>query len=242
MTPKIVFFDCAQTLIEVRWKIGEFAVETAEHLGIALKRGASDRYAALFGSLLPDFHRANQTKDKAVVRKFWIDLDRVFLSAEGVSEDRAEELVDAADERLFSKDSRVFQPFADVIPCLTRLKEKGIAMGVISNWDMSLHRVIETFGLSSFFDVVLASLEEGTEKPHPRLFQLALEKTGFKASEALHVGDDALDDLQGARDAGLRAALVDRSRTSTLAPFLASLDDLESAFSWPWQQGSPQPA
>lgn len=241
MNPKIVFFDCAQTLIEVKWKIGEFAVETAEHLGMSLKSGACDRYMALFKSRLGLYQEVNLTKDHQEVRRFWIDLDRSFLSDEGADGDMAEAMVDAADARLFHEASHVFRPFADVIPCLTRLKERGIKMGVISNWDMTLHRVLEMFGLTSFFDVVIASLEEGTEKPHPRLFELALERTGFKASEAIHIGDDAFDDLQGARSAGLRAALVDRTRTHTLAPFLASLDDLELAFSWPKNQAAIQP-
>lgn len=49
------------------------------------------------------------------------------------------------------------------------------------------------------------------EKPDPRLFEIALERSGARRDETLHVGDLYHVDVLGARAAGLRAALVDEA-------------------------------
>lgn len=239
MNPKIVFFDCAQTLIQVDWRLGDFMTDIAGQIGLHLAEGAGNRYLDLYRSRLAQYQADNMTKSRDVVRQFWLKLNADWLGLENQDVSIAESLVDAGDEKLFCAESEVFQPYNDVRPCLERLSEKGFALGIISNWDISLHRVLETFELTHYFQVVLASLEEGVEKPAKRLFQLALERTGFQAEEALHVGDDAWDDLQGARNAGMRAALIDRSRKTSVPPFLASLDRLELAFDWPLVRAEP---
>ncbi len=233
MKPKIVFFDCAQTLVKVDWNLGSFMVEVAESLNLQVPAEAGNRYLDLYRSRLGEYQRLNLTKNRDLVREFWIQINADWLSQEGLDPLRAKALVDASDQRLFSEESKVFQPFADVVPCLNRLINNGITLGIISNWDISLHRVLETFDLAKYFKVALASLEEGVEKPAKRLFEIALERTGFRAEDALHIGDDAWDDLQGARNAGMRAVLIDRTRHSSIPPFLSTLDELESAFDWP---------
>ena len=67
-------------------------------------------------------------------------------------------------------------------------------------------------GIDSMLDVVVASLEEGVEKPEPMIFKIALDRLGADPAETLHVGDSPLDDVQGARNAGLKAILLDRRK------------------------------
>jgi putative hydrolase of the HAD superfamily len=52
--------------------------------------------------------------------------------------------------------------------------------------------------------------QEEYEKPHPRIYELALERGGVDPSRALHVGDSPISDYEGAREAGMRAVLLDR--------------------------------
>ena len=49
-------------------------------------------------------------------------------------------------------------------------------------------------------------------KPHPLVFQRALEQLGLQPHEVLHVGDSDVDDVKGAKAAGLRVAWVNRTR------------------------------
>jgi FMN phosphatase YigB (HAD superfamily) len=64
-------------------------------------------------------------------------------------------------------------------------------------------------GLSQYFDVICDSCVERIEKPDPRYFQLALERSASRAETTTHVGDLYHVDVVGARRAGLGAILLD---------------------------------
>ena len=132
---------------------------------------------------------------------------------------------------LYGPDQTYFSLYPDVLPALDLLAGR-VKLGVLSNWDYSLHRILRMLGIYDRFDVVVASLEEGPEKPDPRLFGIILERLGSTASTTLHVGDDAIDDLEGARSSGLSAVLIDRSRPDTLPPFVNTLTALPGVMGW----------
>jgi len=87
-------------------------------------------------------------------------------------------------------------------------------VGLISNAQLLFTRPeLEEVGLSlEHFGPALVSSEEGWRKPSRQLFALALARAGVEAWEALHVGNDPFDDVQGAAAAGLRTCLVDDPR------------------------------
>lgn len=97
----------------------------------------------------------------------------------------------------------------DAEASLARLEARGIALGVISNWDASLDSILERLGLRRHFAVVLASGVVGVGKPSRKIFDLALAAVGARCDEAWHVGDDPGADAIGARRAGLSALLLD---------------------------------
>jgi HAD superfamily hydrolase (TIGR01549 family) len=82
-------------------------------------------------------------------------------------------------------------------------------LGVISN---SLGRNTEVdlvrTGLRNFFDVLTVSSEIGKRKPHPEIFQAALNAMGLKAEEAIMVGDNLQEDIVGAKNAGMKTVYV----------------------------------
>jgi HAD superfamily hydrolase (TIGR01509 family) len=82
-------------------------------------------------------------------------------------------------------------------------------LGVVSNANGTVREKLRRVGLAEYFEVILDSHEEGVEKPDPRIFQLALERLGARAEEAVHVGDYYHIDVVGARAAGVRAVLLD---------------------------------
>ena len=87
---------------------------------------------------------------------------------------------------------------------LARLRAGGARLAVVSNWDVSLHDVLERTGLRGLVDAVVISAELGAAKPDPAIFRAALERLGATAAEAMHVGDSMEADVAGARAAGLR--------------------------------------
>jgi putative hydrolase of the HAD superfamily len=104
-----------------------------------------------------------------------------------------------------------FRAFPDAVPALTELRAMGLRLACVSNWDVSLPSVLERCGVGGALDAVVTSAAVGARKPDPRIFQAALELVGCTPGEALHVGDTPDEDLDGARAAGIRALLVDRS-------------------------------
>jgi putative hydrolase of the HAD superfamily len=123
-----------------------------------------------------------------------------------------------------------FALFDDSLDVLRQLTEAGLRLGIVSDWQKGLAHFCHELGLSSFFDVIVASAEVGCEKPDPRLFEAARVQLNVPAEEILHVGDSAVD-VQGAHAAGFAAALLVRSADpspETDAPVIRSLRELPS--------------
>lgn len=97
----------------------------------------------------------------------------------------------------------------DVIPTLRALRALGLKLVVVSNANGRLRHLFDRVGLTSCVDVLFDSFEEGVEKPDPRLFEIALERSGGRRETTMHVGDLYHVDVVGARAAGLAAVLVD---------------------------------
>lgn len=92
---------------------------------------------------------------------------------------------------------------------LERLHRRDLALGMISNSDGTIAQIISKQGFAPYFQFVLDSRVTGVEKPDPRIFQMALERAGVSAAEAVYIGDLYSIDVVGSRAAGLEAILLD---------------------------------
>jgi HAD superfamily hydrolase (TIGR01509 family) len=97
----------------------------------------------------------------------------------------------------------------EVLPSLAALRAAGLRLVVLSNANGTLHRAFDRLGLTKSFDLIFDSFHEGVEKPDPRFFHIALERSGAQAATTMHVGDLYHVDVAGARAAGLTPALLD---------------------------------
>jgi putative hydrolase of the HAD superfamily len=118
--------------------------------------------------------------------------------------------LDHATARRAMLEALEFRPYPDVLPALAELRERGLTLVIASNWDCSLPDWLGPVGITDLVDGVVTSAEVGAPKPDPRVFERALAIAGAAPSEALHVGDNAANDLEGAAAAGVRAVLVQR--------------------------------
>ena len=96
-----------------------------------------------------------------------------------------------------------FELLPDVGAALQRLRRHGLAIAVVSNWDVGLARHLDGLGLGDV--TVVTSAQAGAPKPDPAVFTLALELLGVQPSRALHVGDSDADET-GASVAGMQFA------------------------------------
>lgn len=103
-----------------------------------------------------------------------------------------------------------FQAYEDAAPALMELRERGARLVVVSNWDWSLTDVLGGLGLLPLLDAVITSAEVGAAKPDPAIFEAALAAARCEPADAVHVGDSADNDVQGARRAGIRGLLLAR--------------------------------
>ena len=103
-----------------------------------------------------------------------------------------------------------FTVFEDVRPALERARARWDRVIVVSNWDVSLPEVLARAGLDPLLDAVVTSASVGVRKPGVAIFQRALEVSGARADQAVHVGDSVEDDVAGARAAGIEAVLIRR--------------------------------
>ena len=120
---------------------------------------------------------------------------------------------------------------------LERLRGQGIVLAVLSNTmrtpGATLRTLLERYGLMASFAHATFSDEVGVRKPDPEIFALTLLALGVEPGAAVHVGDDAILDVLGGRNAGLRTIQVTSAslkapgpqRPDAAIPSLAGLPD-----------------
>ena len=98
--------------------------------------------------------------------------------------------------------------FPDVSDTLAELAARGYRLGSITNrgyggpkfWDE-----VRAFGLDKTFEAIVVSCDVGYLKPHPRIYQYALEKMRLDADECVMVGDSMRADVEGSKTLGMIA-------------------------------------
>lgn len=90
-------------------------------------------------------------------------------------------------------------------------------LGLISNFDHPpyVYASVRKLGLEKFFTAVLVSGEVGIKKPNPRIFHLALQRTGLQPEEVVYVGDTE-EDIAGSLSAGIVPILIQRNKFKTV--------------------------
>lgn len=109
--------------------------------------------------------------------------------------------------------NRHFSLYDDVAPVLTDLAHSGIRLGLISNTHRCLTSFQEHFDLDGLITAAISSSEHGYNKPHPSIFKTTLRLLQVTPEEAVMVGDNVKQDIEGALGIGMRAVLVCRSGT-----------------------------
>jgi putative hydrolase of the HAD superfamily len=104
--------------------------------------------------------------------------------------------------------SENFELYEDALPVLEELRKAGLSIGLVSNGIRDLTEFVAHHRLD--VDAIVDSRSHGRVKPHPTIFEAALELLGARAADTVMVGDSLEEDIEGARALGMRAILVDR--------------------------------
>jgi putative hydrolase of the HAD superfamily len=225
-----VFFDAANTLLypfpsvgaiyaEVACRYGVQTTETAVHS--AFRRAWNDtlmlaqRDPVRYGVGEPDG------------RRFWHTLVHATFAQIAVPDDF--EIFFDELYWLFAQPT-VWRLFPDGLPVLQHLRQQGYIVGIISNWDIRLHNLLQGLNLMPYLHHVSISAVVGWEKPHGAIFQHATQAVGILPSRALHVGDSLQADVQGAVQAGLQPLWLQRQGTPESA--YPVIHDLYGVLDW----------
>ncbi len=214
MRPRVIFFDAVGTLLRVRGSVGQAYSQVAAEYGVGVDPQALDRaFAQAFASAPPPACGGlSGSSLLAWERAWWQQVVRQTFAGVG-------SLAEFGEERFAAFFAHLFEYFAgadpwelypETLPVLQALQGEGIRLGVISNFDSRLPRVLQALGLEGYFSSLTLSTQVGSAKPDPRIFQAALETQGIPPEAACHIGDSYREDYQGATAAGLRALWLDR--------------------------------
>jgi putative hydrolase of the HAD superfamily len=214
---RAVLFDAAGTLIHLREAVGETYARAARACGVETDpEELQAAFARLLRSMPPMvFPGRSRAEIAACERAWWRELVwRVFHragEAEGMTG------FETCFDGLFAHFATpaAWRCAGGAAALLRQLRARGIATGVVSNFDLRLLGLLDTLGLSPLLDVVILPADAAAAKPDPAIFALALDRLAIRASEAVYVGDDAEEDVAAARRAGMRA--IDVTSVSDLA-------------------------
>lgn len=104
--------------------------------------------------------------------------------------------------------SKGWEIIPGTVDALDSLKSRGLRLGVISNFDNRLEKILHELSLAHYFDFIIDSATFGDAKPSRAVFDHALQIAQTEAVAALHVGDNEKNDYHGAINAGMNAVLL----------------------------------
>lgn len=224
---RVITFDVYNTILRIKGgSPGDTYAKVARTLGVTSEPGVLDEaYKYVFRDM-KRMYPIYGVKHGMTARQWWGDVVRdTFLNAGyKIEMGRMEKLSQLLYDDFAHADTWEVYPYS--VSVLKALKNRGLRLAIISNFDERLNKILQSLELDSYFDFIVTSHSCHYEKPDPRIFYHALEKAGVSPHLAAHVGDDIRDDYWGARNVGMHSFLLDRSGNF----YNSDLQDLDRSF------------
>lgn len=226
MKIKHVFFDLDRTLWDFE-KNSEVALfELHEEFNLAHHAISPDqfvkKYKAINNNYWKRYRKGYCTKEELRVGRF-----KDSFSALGIDILTHAHLNEAGDFYI-ARAPYQKELFPNTLETLSTLKEWGIKKHIITNgFSEAQYIKLTNCGLIDFFDVIVCSDEFGQNKPHPSIFEHALQSAGAKAHESLMIGDDLHVDVLGAQAVGIEGVLFDPEEKFTKRNGVLKISNLE---------------
>ncbi len=199
-----VVFDAVGTLIYPAPSVAEaYRSAILRHCGVDLN---PDRVSAVIReSLMARSTGEDLSTSEQAEHEFWAHLIRELCPcSEGFQ---------ACFDDLFAHFARPgsWKCFSDVGELVGDLQRAGLKVAIASNFDLRLHSVCDGLPQIADIDCRIISSVAGWRKPAAEFFQAATRELGVSPGQTLMVGDDLINDVEGATAAGMRAAWIRRS-------------------------------
>lgn len=202
-----VIFDFIGTLAEVQgYPIEEFVKKTYESLVDDGFHVDYKRFIEVFYQTYQKYRLVRYQKLIEVSNSVWIaeTLNQLGFAAEP-EDDAVRKAVNISFQGYFQS----LKPR----PCASRTLKKlssGYALALVSNFTYApvVYAGLRKLRFSSYFNCILVSDDVGWRKPHPRIFEEALKRLDKSVEQAVFVGDNPMEDIQGAKGIGMKAIFI----------------------------------
>jgi putative hydrolase of the HAD superfamily len=210
--PRVIFFDAMGTLFDLKNSVGEIYQQYAAKYNVQVDAELiskafiqSFKSAPSLAFLATEFSPIKQqefnwwkqvvsaTFEQLGVRKNFADFNAFFTEIYG-----------------YFGTGEPWYVFPDTVNSLISCRDRGIELGIISNFDSRLIEVLNHLDLDQFFTSITISSMAGFAKPDANIFHLALSKHRVAPAQAWHIGDSPVEDYAGAKNVGLGSFWLNR--------------------------------
>jgi putative hydrolase of the HAD superfamily len=215
------------TLLLLREPVGHTYARLAAVHGVTLPAGRLDEaFRRVLAAAPPNVHPgASPAQAAERERGWWRERVReTFRAADGMARFDDFDGFFAGVWRHYAGAS-AWRLASGALPCLDALSARGLRLGVLSNFDQRLRRLLASLRLAERFDVIAVPADAGAAKPARASFEHCLARIGLAAASVLYVGDDETLDVAAARQAGLLA--LDVGALTDLAALPDEIDRIE---------------
>jgi HAD superfamily hydrolase (TIGR01549 family) len=165
--------------------------------------------------------------EEAMMTKEYADLNEAFEAVCKEFNVRPQSFVMEKLVGMWNKNEMLGKPFFETVEMLQYLKDAGFKLGLISNTNPTIQRVLEKYDLLKYFDEAVFSYKEGILKTDPDLFNRLIERMQVSKEDVVMIGDSIQTDILGANAANVRAILIDRMNKRDFNPKIRNLRDLK---------------
>ncbi len=217
--PKVIFFDAVGTLIGIKGSVGEAYAAIALNYGVEVAPEELDRaFRQSFATAEP---LAFGNKEREIITQQEFNWWRKVALA---TFKEAKVLNNFTDFDNFFQELYVYftteKPwfiYDEVINVLDQWQQKQIPLGIISNFDTRIYKLLKLLNLEKYFSSITISSEVGAAKPESEIFRSALAKHSCQPEQAWYIGDSFIEDYQGAKQIGMEAFWLQRNKKSNLS-------------------------
>lgn len=205
--PKVIFLDAVGTLFGVQGSVGEIYSKLAQKSDVIVDPIALDAaFTEAFDASPPlAFPDTDVVAIPELEYQWWHDITQKSFAAVKTLEQFAD--FEVFFDSLYGHFAtpNPWYVYDDVLPALRKWKDRGIPLGIISNFDSRLYSVLEGLKIENYFQSITFSSSVGAAKPSQEIFTAALAQHRCEPHQAWHIGDSLNADFEGAKAAGLVA-------------------------------------
>ena len=207
---RAIIFDVGGTLIYPADPVGETYARFARAHGVRLSAEATT--TAFHVAMKASAPRAKGTiPTDGNDRAWWKQVVKRSMSETAFADAAVFELFFEQVYLYYAK-PEAWGVYPEVPEVLEALRDHGVDLAVLSNWDGRLHAVLDGHGLGEILSQRFISAELGWEKPDPAIYRHVGEALRLAPEALLNVGDDPRTDVEGPRKAGWQAVQIERPK------------------------------